>query len=134
MDQSAADDRFLYAWDLVKDGVYTTATVEISAVHKPGTFTFKNGKVCDRLALEFKGKSKKFAPPYTQCELLRVMLKSNSPSAWVGEKITLYVSKITSFGGKDEAIRIKPDRINGVPPNKIRKQMGEDLTGTSPAE
>lgn len=136
MTPKALDPGWINAFDLVKGGKFITATVEISAVHKAGTVKFSNGQVNERVAMEFKGKSKKFMPCKTQAELLIPMLQCNSPTGWVGKSITLYVARVNLFGGgKGPGIRIKPEGISNINITpRVKAQMGDDLTGKTLAE
>ena len=131
MESKDADRILIDADDLIVKNTYTEATVEISAVHTPGSIKFSNGKTNDRVVLEFKGKSKKHMPCKTQIRLLKLLLDSYRSSDWVGKSITIYASIVNQFsGGKGPGIRIRPIGVQSKKiTDSIKQQIGEDLTG-----
>lgn len=114
--------RFLYAEDLIANGQYVTATVEVSAWHEPGTIKAANGKMVDKPCVEFKGKGKMLALCKTN-RSMGIFITGQQPGpAWIGKTLTLQPRIVDAFGEKVVAIRIVPQ-----PGTFVRKSLRDRL-------
>lgn len=129
--QPPKEKQFLYADDLLKDGVFREVTLKISEIHQPGTLFSADKKPVEKIALGFTGTDKKLVLNNTNERLVRMATGSTKSDGWTGHKVTLYPVSGNWFGEKNvPAIRIRTPE--GMPVQMaVRKQLGRDLTGQS---
>ena len=119
---------FLYADNLIKQGVWSEFDVTIDEVIEAGGLTFANGQTTNKPTLAFKGTSRKWVLPKTQQDLLKQML-GNTFDEWIGKKITLRPAVCKTPQGEAPCVRVKPTIPNRHIRIGVRKQFGEPLTG-----
>ena len=119
---------FLYADNLIKQGVWSEFDVTIDEVIEAGGLTFANGQTTNKPTLAFKGTSRKWVLPKTQQDLLKQML-GNTFDEWIGQKITLRPAVCKTPQGEAPCVRVKPTIPNRHIRIGVRKQFGEPLTG-----
>ena len=122
------EEGFLYADNLIKQGVWSEFDVEISDVIEAGGLTFANGQTTNKPTLAFKGTTRKWVLPKTQQDLLKQML-GNSLEEWIGKKITLRPAVCKTPQGEAPCVRVKPTIPNRHIRIGVRKQFGQPLTG-----
>ena len=113
---------YLYAEDLLQNGLFQTVTVEISEVIPPGTIKAANKKFVDKPILRFAGKAKQLVVGTTNMSVIHLITGHPPGPAWIGKKITLQVRVVDAFGGQVIAIRVVPP--SGTP---LRKSLIERL-------
>lgn len=122
---------WLYAEDLLKGGVWTEATVEVTEYVEKNTLTAANKKKVDKPAIRVGKTGKLLALPPTNQRTIRMLIGDRDLSKVVGQKITIYAAMVPSpSGGKCPGIRIRLPDANNYPQG-VRKWLGTDLTGTS---
>jgi hypothetical protein len=100
--------RFLYAEDLIRDGAYNDIDVEIAEYHEPNTIRTEAGKMIDRPAVGFAGKSKMLVLCRTNAAIIGVVLRQRDPRQWIGGKIRLGPRVVDAFGTEVAAVRVIP--------------------------
>ena len=119
---------FLYADDLVKDGVWAEFHVTIAEVIPAGTIKCGNGQMInDKLTLRYEKAKKLHVIPVTVKRLIRFM--HGEPKGWPGCEITLYPAFGRTPQGEAPFIRVRPNCAVQDLAIGIRKFLGEDLTG-----
>ena len=96
------DDRFLGVWDL--DGKQE-ATVELTDV-KAEELTDPKGGKSKRPTCGIKGTDKRLVLNKTNAKAIADAF-GNDTEKWRGEKVILYVAKVSAFGSMQDAIRVK---------------------------
>ena len=119
---------FLYADNLIKQGVWSEFSVTIAEVIEAGGVKFANGQTTIKPTLVFKGTSRKWVLPKTQQDLLKQML-GNTFEEWIGQKISLRPAVCKTPQGEAPCVRVKPTIPNRHIRIGVRKQFGEPLTG-----
>ena len=129
------DTQFLYADDLVKNGVFTDVPVTIAEVVAPGEIKYQNGRETSKPTLRLQGTPKCWEMPKTQYRLLCLMLGKDE-GKWAGEKITLHAAQTRSpqDGSDCPAVRVRSTVPTALTPIGLRKWFGKDLTGTPPVQ
>lgn len=100
--------QYLYSEDLIHGGQFRTARVQIEEVIPAGRLRSADGKVVDRPALRFAGKSKLLILCRTNEQVLP-FVTGGGPEAWPGKTVTLQARVIKAFGDEVVAIRIMPE-------------------------
>jgi len=122
---------YLYSEDFLTAGEYKTCSLEIEKVHPPGTIKTAEKKFIDKWTLGFKGKDKMLVLCKTNCTIIHC-INGNPPSdAWIGQRITLQVRIVESFGDMVTAIRVMPPTGCMVRKNVI-KRLGQKAVWTKP--
>ena len=115
--------KFVYSEDLLHGGKFQSATVEIAAVHDPGTIKRADGKMVDKPCLSFAGKEKLLVLCKSNARLIAFATGESDPGKWPGKKIKLVVRIVEAFGAEVVAIRVWP---GAMVRKSLLKQLGRD--------
>ena len=121
------DSQFIYADDLIINGVWSEVTTTIAEVIPLGGLTYANKRTSTKFALKFEGKGKHWEMPTTQFRLIKMGL-GRDLKKWVGQKITLYPAFGKTPFGQGPFIRCRPLCPMYQVPGGIQQHMGKDLT------
>ena len=124
------DSQFIYADDLIINGVWSEVTTTIAEVIPPGGLTYANKRKSEKFALKFEGKGKHWEMPTTQFRLIQMGL-GRDLKKWAGQKITLYPAYGKTPFGQGPFIRCRPLCPIYQVPGGIQQHMGKDLTNKS---
>ena len=109
--RSLYDNKYLGAWNLFRDGRYTTTTVTIESA----TFeevVMQGGRKNRTLLLRFKGKRTPLIVTKTMGKVLQSMF-GPTPEGWQGKPITLYVEQgFKTREGAADVLRIRNDKAS----------------------
>ena len=121
------DSQFIYADDLIINGVWSEVTTTIAEVIPPGGLTYANKRTSTKFALKFEGKGKHWEMPNQQFRLIKMGL-GRDLKKWAGQKITLYPAYGKTPFGQGPFIRCRPLCPIYQVPGGIQQHMGKDLT------
>ena len=121
------DSQFIYADDLISNGVWSDVTTTIAEVIPPGGLDYANKRTSTKFALKFEGKGKHWEMPTTQFRLIKMGL-GRDLKKWAGQKITLYPAFGKTPFGQGPFIRCRPLCPMYQVPGGIQQHMGKDLT------
>ncbi len=121
------DSQFIYADDLIINGVWSEVTTTIAEVIPPGGLAYANKRTSTKFALKFEGKGKHWEMPTTQFRLIKMGL-GRDLKKWAGQKITLYPAFGKTPFGQGPFIRCRPLCPMYQVPGGIQQHMGKDLT------
>ena len=121
------DSQFIYADDLIINGVWSEVTTTIAEVIPPGGLASANKRTSTKFALKFEGKGKHWEMPTTQFRLIKMGL-GRDLKKWAGQKITLYPAFGKTPFGQGPFIRCRPLCPMYQVPGGIQQHMGKDLT------
>ena len=121
------DSQFIYADDLIINGVWSEVTTTIAEVIPPGGLAYANKRTSTKFALKFEGKGKHWEMPTTQFRLIKMGL-GRDLKKWAGQKITLYPAFVKTPIGQGPFIRCRPLCPMYQVPGGIQQHMGKDLT------
>jgi len=124
---------YLHSEDLLSDGQYRIANVEIAVVYPPGTIKSADKKPIDEWTIGFKGTDKRLVVRKTNCTVIHCVNGNPPGNAWIGQKITLQVRIIESFGGTEPAIRVIPHDGCLIRKNVIKRLGKKAVWAPSPA-
>lgn len=118
---------YLRAEHLLKDGKYVSALIEIVDIvydcPKKKLGSTEMGKM---LGLAIKGTDKILGLCATNEGMVAHITGCGNPPDWIGKKVQLVVR--LAGNKKEPAIRVWPGRGNPHPNNRVREQMGEEIT------
>jgi len=121
---------YLHAEELLKDEVWTEATVIVEAVLAPNTVKSADGTFIENPIVCFQKTSKRLIVGKTNRRLMICALGGTKSDDWIGKPVTLYAAAGDWFGQKDvAAIRVRVGKGKAMPFIKP-KSLGRDLTGT----
>ena len=121
------DSQFIYADDLIINGVWSEVTTTIAEVIPPGGLAYANKRTSTKFALKFEGKGKHWEMPTTQFRLIKMGL-GRDLKKWAGQKITLYPAFGKTPFGQGPFIRCRPLCPMYQVQGGIQQHMGKDLT------
>ena len=121
------DSQFIYADDLIINGVWSEVTTTIAEVIPPGGLAYANKRTSTKFALKFEGKGKHWEMPTTQFRLIKMGL-GRDLKKWAGQKITLYPAFGKTPFGQGPFIRCRPLCPMYQGAGCIQQHMGKDLT------
>jgi hypothetical protein len=99
---------YLYSEDFLAGGEYKTVVVEVDQVFPPGTLESADRKKIDKWTLSFVGKEKRLVLCKTNVTVIHCINGNPPGDAWKGQKLTLQVRIVESFGDMVTAIRVIP--------------------------
>ena len=121
---------YLHAEELLKDEVWTEATVIVESVLAPNTVKSADGTLIENPIVCFQKTSKRLIVGKTNKRLLICALGGTKADDWIGKQVTLYAAAGDWFGQKNvAAIRVRVGKDKAMPFLKL-KNLGRDLTGT----
>lgn len=112
---------YLYSEDLLAGGEYKTVVVEISNVFPPKSLRTADGKTIDKWTLSFAGKDKRLVLCKTNATVIHCINGNPPGDAWKGQKLTLQVRIVESFGDIVTAIRVMPPNGCMIRKNVIKR-------------
>jgi hypothetical protein len=112
---------YLYSEDFLIGGEYKTVSLEIEKALPPGTLKSADKKPIDKWTLSFKGKEKLLVLCKTNCTIIHCISGNPPGDAWEGQKVTLQVRIVESFGDNVTAIRVMPPNGCMVRKNVIKR-------------
>lgn len=122
---------YLYSEDFLSGGEYKTVSLEIDRVHPPGSIKSADKKPIDKWVLQFAGKDKMLVLCKTNCTVIHCINGNPPGDSWIGQKVTLQVRIVESFGELVPAIRVMPP--NGCMMRKnVAKRLGTKAVWTKP--
>ena len=109
--RSLYDNKYLGAWNLFRDGRYTTTTVTIESAAFEEV-VMQGGRKNRTLVLRFKGKRTPMIVTKTMGKVLAAMC-GPTPKSWEGRTIVLYVEQgFKTREGAADVLRIKNDKAS----------------------
>jgi len=123
-------DGYLYAEELLVDGIWREVKLTIKAVHKRGSVKAADGTPIDKPILEFEKTDRRLVLNKLNQRLTRTALGTNDVSKWIGKTLTIHAVVGDWFGQKYvAAIRVRVP--HGTPkPFMKPSAVGKDLTGS----
>jgi hypothetical protein len=128
------DEPYLRSEDLLRDGKYLGATLEIEDVLEGAPITRKL-KPIQGLALKFKGRDKVLGLGATNEALCKTIFGDTRHQTWIGKSVTIAVRRVRGMrkGETQPAIRIIPPPGTEVR-SGLARELGEAYTYAEPAK
>ena len=124
------DSLYLYAEDFLVEGEWKQFVLTIKGLHAPNTVKGGDGRAIPQPLIGFEETPKLFGLNKTNLRLLHMACGTIEGRNLIGARITLYPAVGSAFGQKDVPwLRIRVPQGRPVPYG-VRKQLGQDLTGT----
>lgn len=99
------DKNYLGSWDIEdKDLVLTIKSVGVESVSNP------SGKSEEKLVMHFVEDYKPMILNATNCKAIEKVCGTPDIENWVGNKVSIFTTKITAFGEETDALRIRSYR------------------------
>lgn len=120
-----AEEQYLRAEHLLRDGKYRAVTVEISEVVW-GCKVKKGDKDAVTIGLAFKNSDKVLGLNRTNESMVCHVTGQGNPDKWVGHKIQLVVRLVRNKKVEEPAIRVWSTTPH--PRGQVRDQLGREIT------